>query len=49
MKKRAFRTELLAELRELVAVGRRLAAMAEHERAKSDIESSTSIAERDSK
>lgn len=29
MKKRTFRTELLAELRELVAVGRRLAAVAE--------------------
>ena len=29
MKKRAFRTELLAELRELVSVGRRVAAVAE--------------------
>lgn len=37
MKKRAFRTELLAELRELVAVGRRLAAVAEHSRAMRDL------------
>lgn len=33
MKKRAFRTELLAELRELVATQRRIAAVAEHDRA----------------
>lgn len=33
MKKRAFRTELVAELRELVAVGRRLAAVAEQNQA----------------
>ncbi|WP_268987829.1 hypothetical protein [Rhodococcoides fascians] len=38
MKKRAFRTELLAELRELVAVGRRLAAVAEQNQAVKAVE-----------